>query len=327
MIEKMNERIETERLIIEKSGQNEVGEIRFGISLKENGEEVGGVELRSIDESNRSAEISFRTKSEQRGKSIAPEAGRRVIEYGFNVMDLNRIYGTCRADNPAGARVMQKLAMKHEATAREEIIIDGKGVDVEHFAILKSDPERKSAPVLRLETDRLILRTPEYEDIGRIVGPVNDEEISANSAHIPYPFTDEDAAKWYTGVCWTATAWGHVTLMITLKETRELIGSIWLRPDIRHKKTGIAYWVGREHWNKGYATEACERLIKFVFEDYGIERLTSTVIIGNDSSVQVAEKLGMEHESTTYKEWWREENSIDCHHYVLYKDKWEEKSG
>ena len=238
------------------------------------------------------------------------------------VLNLNRIYASCSSTNRAAARVMQKVGMLYEATFRQEIITNDEPGDVDHYAILKSDDRTEPART-RLETDRLILRTPEYTDIVKIVEPINDKEISDNSAHIPFPFTETDAEKWYAHACWATRTWGHVTFVIELKATSELIGSIWLREDHHHKKTGIAYWIGKKYWNKGYATEACRRLIQHAFDDRGIERLTATVIIDNESSVRITEKLGMELESTTYKEWWRGDDPIDCHHYVAYKDKWE----
>ena len=297
--------------------------LSFSVHLRDTEEHVGDVSLDSIDEANRSARIFFSTEPPHRGKSIAFDASKRLIEFAFDDININRVYGSCASDNSAGLRILQKLGMKHEGTGREEAIIGDKHCDVEHYALLKSDAEREYRPNLRIETERLILRSPVYTDIERVAEPINDPVISKYSAYIPYPFTPEEAKKWYSHICWSGSTWGHVILVITSKESGELIGSCWLRPDLCHKKSGIAYWIGRKYWNKGFATEAVGRLARYAFEECGIERLTAAIIVGNDSSVSVAKKLGMELEGTAYKEWWDNDKPVDCHHYVLYKEKWE----
>jgi len=318
---------ETESLVLRISVDDSVSgnRLSFSVHLRDTGEHVGDVSLDPIDEANRSARIFFNTEPLHRGKSIAFDASKRLIEFAFDDININRVYGSCASDNSAGLRVLQKLGLKHEGTARAEILFDGNFRDVEHYAIIKSDAEREYRPNLMLETERLILRSPVFSDIGRVIGPINDPVISDNSAHIPYPFTEEEAKKWYSQICWAGSTWGHVILVITSKKTGELIGSCWLRPDKWHKKSGIAYWIGRKFWNKGYATEAVGRLARYAFEECGIERLTAAILVGNDSSVSVAKKLGMELECTAYKEWWNNDKPIDCRHYVLYKEKWEKQ--
>ena len=299
-------------------------EHRYFIFLKDTGELVGGIGLEGIRENFKRAEIGYWCAVNQWGKGIITEATMRILKYAFEELDLNRVFTVCFKDNYASARIMEKCGMKYEGTSREEIIKYDKPVDMHHYAILKSDwPPEEKKPI-HLETERLILRTPRFSDMEEMAVAINHPEISEFSAHIKYPFTIDDAYEWYKNQSWTESTWGHVTLLIFLKETNELVGSIWFRANIRHKKADIAYWIAAKHWNQGFATEACRRMLSYGFEKLGFERIEAGIIIGNDASVKVAEKLGMKFEYTGCKEWWREDGKpIDCHHYVMYKEDWE----
>ena len=49
---------------------------------------------------------------------------------------------------------------------------------------------------MRLETERLVLRDWEQNDIEDIVEGLNDIEVSKWLAFIPYPYTSEHAKNW-----------------------------------------------------------------------------------------------------------------------------------
>lgn len=292
----------------------------FFIFLKDTGELVGGLGLMDIHARNKSAELGYWCAFDHWGEGIVPEACRRIIQFAFDELDLNRVFCMCNVDNFASARIMEKCGMTFEGTARSQDIKDGVPWDMHRYAILKSDAPPGDKQPVHLETERLILRSPRFSDLGNMVEPINHPEISKFSAHIKHPFTIEDAYEWYRQRSWTEHNWGHITLLIFLKETDELIGSIWYRANSHHRKADIAYWIAAKHWNKGYATEACMEMLSYGFNDLGFERIAAGVIVGNGASTRVVEKLGMKLEGTALKEWWDEGRQIDCHHYVIYRE-------
>ena len=56
----------------------------------------------------------------------------------------------------------------------------------------------------------------------------------------------------------------------------------------------FAYELGSEHWGRGFATEACARVIDALFRDHGVERITAEVDTRNLASIRLLERLGFE---------------------------------
>ena len=54
----------------------------------------------------------------------------------------------------------------------------------------------------------------------------------------------------------------------------------------------ISYIFDFDYSNKGYCTEACKSIINLVFNYLNINKIYANVILGNDSSKSVLEKLG-----------------------------------
>ena len=69
----------------------------------------------------------------------ATEAARRIVEFGFNGLELNRIGAKTLKRNTTSGRVLQKLGMKHEGTIRQGKMKWGKFEDLELYGILKSE--------------------------------------------------------------------------------------------------------------------------------------------------------------------------------------------
>jgi [ribosomal protein S5]-alanine N-acetyltransferase len=62
------------------------------------------------------------------------------------------------------------------------------------------------------------------------------------------------------------------------------------------KMVHIGYCIGKKYWNKGITSEALSVLIKFFFEEVGINRIESRHDTNNPNSGKVMEKCGMKYE-------------------------------
>ena len=56
----------------------------------------------------------------------------------------------------------------------------------------------------------------------------------------------------------------------------------------------IAYELSPEFWGAGYATEACWRVLSFLFADYSATGVTAEVDTRNTASIRLLERLGFE---------------------------------
>ena len=76
---------------------------------------------------------------EGRDRGLGTEAIRLTIDYAFVSSNLNRIGLTVFAFNPRARRAYEKAGFVHEGTCREAFRFDGKYIDDEIMAILRSD--------------------------------------------------------------------------------------------------------------------------------------------------------------------------------------------
>ncbi|CAG9622694.1 GNAT family N-acetyltransferase [Sutcliffiella rhizosphaerae] len=79
------------------------------------------------------------------------------------------------------------------------------------------------------------------------------------------------------------------------KDNNQPIGHAGLVPQTINgvDEIEIGYWISREHWGKGYATEAATALRDYGCKNLGKERYISLIQPENMASIKVAGKLGM----------------------------------
>lgn len=114
-------------------------EITWGIILKETNKLVGTCCLGSFNEGARRAEIGYNIAQVEWCKGYATEALGRIINFGFNIMNLNRIEATVTPGNDASVRVLAKLNFIQEGIVRERDLIKGRLEDGIIMSILKKE--------------------------------------------------------------------------------------------------------------------------------------------------------------------------------------------
>lgn len=89
---------------------------------------------------------------------------------------------------------------------------------------------------------------------------------------------------------------GKGVLLMLLRRTSKPIGHAGLVPQVVDGKNEmeIGYWVAKQHWNYGYATESACLFRDIAFRELGINRVVSIIQPENVQSIRVAEKMGMD---------------------------------
>jgi ribosomal-protein-alanine N-acetyltransferase len=112
----------------------------FAIALRESPQAlIGCVLLKLIDRRNEQAELGYWIAEEETGKGYATEAARALLDYGFKVLDLNRISACHMTRNPASGRVLSRLGMHQEGHLRQAAKKWGVFEDLLVWAILREE--------------------------------------------------------------------------------------------------------------------------------------------------------------------------------------------
>ncbi len=85
------------------------------------------------------ASLGFGTASQHWGKGYATEMAERLIAFGFNEVGLHRISADVAVSNVACMRVMEKIGMHYEGTARDCIWAQGRWWTEAQYAMLATD--------------------------------------------------------------------------------------------------------------------------------------------------------------------------------------------
>ncbi len=90
---------------------------------------------------------------------------------------------------------------------------------------------------------------------------------------------------------------------IIIKDTREIIGTIdYAITDSEAKSAEVGYKLGKQWWHNGYAAEALKAVIRYCFEERGLNRIWAMYNPLNANSGAVMRKAGMIYEGTFRKD-------------------------
>ncbi len=111
----------------------------WGIELKAISKIIGTVGFVDWDKNNHKAEIGYALSQDYWNKGITTEAVRKVINFGFNKMELNRIEARCKRENVSSSRVLVKLGFTFEGILREQMLVKGKFEDMMIYSLLAKE--------------------------------------------------------------------------------------------------------------------------------------------------------------------------------------------
>ena len=176
-----------------------------------------------------------------------------------------------------------------------------------------------------IETERLILRPFSLEDAKEVQRLAGDMEIAKTTLNIPHPYEDGMAEEWINRHVEEYERGISLTLAISHKEEKYLIGAIGLAINKKHDRAELGYWIGRPYWNKGYCSEAAKTLCDYGFQKIGLNKICATHLKRNPASGKVMQKIGMEQEGVFkkhVKKWGKYEDLV---YYGMVKS-WREIS-
>lgn len=139
-----------------------------------------------------------------------------------------------------------------------------------------------------LETERLVLRAPESRDAQAIADALGDSK----STVVPHPFTLLDAEAFVADRIAKRAMGEAYSFAIVRKQTGRVLGIATL--SLSRGAYKLSFWLARQHWHQGYASEAAKKVLAFAFHDLRAERVQATWFADNPAAGRVLEKLGFE---------------------------------
>ena len=154
--------------------------------------------------------------------------------------------------------------------------------------IIPVDPVQRKLKMQVLETERLVLRKLEREDLRDIIAWED----------LPGARGAELQAQEFLDYCFREYRdWGFGPWGILLKETGTIVGNCGFPHIISKNLCGeVNYYVASRHRGKGLALEALKALLQFGFQEIGLARIQARCEPENLSSERVMVKAGMRFE-------------------------------
>lgn len=172
-----------------------------------------------------------------------------------------------------------------------------------------------------LETDRLTLTMFTLEDAKELYAYARNPNVGPHAGWSPHKSVIE-SEEIIRQIFIPVEAWA-----IRLKSDGVVIGSIGLEPD-RYRPDAnsreLGYSLAEEFWRQGIMTEAAKEVIRFGFEELGLDQIGICTGTANIRSQSVIRKCGFKYEGTIRRTYKIYDGTLrDSMVYSLLKDEYE----
>lgn len=169
------------------------------------------------------------------------------------------------------------------------------------------------AGTLALKGARVTLRRPVMSDAHDIFAGMNDFDVVKNLSRAPWPYTLRDAESWLEGIENGGAQRSAYPFAIVTGGRQ--IGTVGISD---HGETvELGYWINRDSWGRGFATEAARLAVGFAFSHLGLETLEAGHFADNAASGRVLEKLGFAYTETVARFSKARDCDVDCRMMIL----------
>ena len=164
--------------------------------------------------------------------------------------------------------------------------------------------------LLPIHTKRLILKKTTINDVDLILKMDKQEEtqkflggIKNKTKEERIEFLRKKEEKYKEG---------YASSLTVFLKTNTPIGFVGLKINEENNSGEISYIFDYDYWKKGYCTEIIEKIIDISFNTLNLEKITAEVLLENNNSSNLLEKLGFKKEI-------KKDNQFN-NYYLLRKD-------
>ncbi len=147
--------------------------------------------------------------------------------------------------------------------------------------------------MMPLETTRLLLRCFTIADAQAFYDFNKSWEVVKYTGNAPTTSVEEAAEIIKTIVLPQYERYKLGRFAVIEKESGRLFGFCGVRYLEEEDAFDLGYRFAQDMWGKGYATEACEEVLRHCFEEIKLEKVIGRTFKVNKASIHVLEKIGM----------------------------------
>ncbi len=158
--------------------------------------------------------------------------------------------------------------------------------------------ESEDQPNLSIETPRLHIRTSRYEDADAMTAMLQVPGVADRLALFKLPYEPIESEIWCMNAETGLASENNWLMAILHRENEKQIGCIGLHRDAAvggdwlptrsaasYTNTAeIGYWIGKDHWGHGYASEAVGAMLYFGFEKRDLTMIHASASPENEQS-------------------------------------------
>ncbi len=162
-----------------------------------------------------------------------------------------------------------------------------------------TNPRRTPRPAFFVCTERLLIRAwAEARDRAAFVALVTDPEMMRYITD-GHPWPEQEVDAFFERQRDSLEAHGFCHGALVERSSNSVVGLAGLYPLGTTDDVEAGWWVARDRWGRGYATEAVLALRDFAFHELRLPRLCAIAHPDNAASIRVMEKIGLAFERRT----------------------------
>ena len=298
----IHENIEVTRSIIQSwvNQYQDPKTIRFGITLKDTGELVGGIDV--VNYFDGVPEVGYCLAKKCWNKGIMTEVFSAFRDYLFTI-GFKKITIRAEVENIGSNRVIQKCGFKFVETVH---LNEPKSWNINCYELNRI-----------LETDRLVLRPMSDSDYKSLQEVLSDPETMQYYAA---PYDEAGVQKWIDWCKASQAKRGFSLWSVILKETGQMIGDCGVSMQIidDEMRPEIGYHLNKKYHHQGIGKEMTQAVRDYFFTHFNENEVYSYMDKDNLPSYKTAEANGM-----TYLHNYITKDGEECRVYRITRSEWE----
>lgn len=103
----------------------------------------------------------------------------------------------------------------------------------------------------------------------------------------------------------------------------QILGDLYVGIKRGGRNAEIGYTFHPDHWGRGYASEAAQAIVRYLFLDFGVSRVEASLHPDNPASARVLEACGMTFEGLMRQSFWVGDECSDDMIYGMTRSAWD----